>query len=218
VLWQLNDCWPAVSWSVVDSDGHRKPAWYALREAYRDRLLTVQPHESGLAVIVVNDTALGWWEWVELTRVDVTGRVLATAQWALAVGAREAVRHVLPSEIAVAGRPDRELVVATAGEARALWFFARDKDLAYQRPEFDAHVERSGDAVLVTVRARTLLRDLCLFADRVAPGAEVDRALVTLLPGESATFTVRGIGEADPQALTTRPVLRCVNDVTVPRP
>jgi beta-mannosidase len=218
VLWQLNDCWPAVSWSVIDSDGRRKPGWHALREAYRDRLLTVQPHHGGLAVTAVNDTALGWWEVVSLARVDLTGRVLASEQWSLAVGTREATRHVLPAEIASAEHPDRELIVVTAGKIRALWFFGRDRDLAYPRPEFDARVRRDGDTALVTVEARTLLRDLCLFADRAAPGAEVDRALVTLLPGESATFTVRGAGDADPNALTRRPILRCVNDLTGSRP
>jgi beta-mannosidase len=218
VLWQLNDCWPAVSWSVIDYDGRRKPAWYAMREAYRERLLTIQPHEEGLAVTALNDTALGWWEIVELTRVDLSGRVLAAAGWSLAVGTRAATRHPLPAEIANAGHPDRELIVITAGPRRALWFFARDRDIAYPEPEFDAHAERSGDTVLVTVRARTLLRDMCLFADRVAPGAEVDRALVTLLPGESATFTVDGLGDADPEMLTHRPILRCVNDLTGSRP
>jgi beta-mannosidase len=221
VLWQLNDCWPAVSWSVIDSDGRRKPAWYALREAYRERLLTVQPRDDGLTVIAVNDTGLGWWDIVRLTRVDHAGRVLASADWSLAVGTREATRHVLPAEIANAGHPDRELIVVTAGPLRALWFFARDIDIAYPEPEFDAHTEHTGDTVLVTVQARTLLRDLCLFADRVAPSAEADQALVTLLPGESTTFTVRGFGidePADPNVLTRRPVLRCVNDLTGSRP
>ena len=43
----------------------------------------------------------------------------------------------------------------------------------------------------VTVTARTILRDLALFPDRLDPAATVDNALVTLLPGESATFSVR---------------------------
>ena len=41
----------------------------------------------------------------------------------------------------------------------------------------------------------------------------MDAALVTLLPGESTTFTVRTSGPLDPAALTARPVLRCVNDI-----
>ena len=61
--------------------------------------------------------------------------------------------------------------------------------------------------------ARTILRDLTLFPDRLDPEATVDEALVTLLPGESAVFVVRSQLSLDPEALTNRPVLRCVNDV-----
>ena len=58
-----------------------------------------------------------------------------------------------------------------------------------------------------------VLRDLTLFPDRLDPAAQVDRALVTLLPGESATFTVHAPGPLDADALIRRPVLRCVNDL-----
>ena len=47
IVWQLNDCWPVTSWAAVDGDGRRKPLWYALRRAYADRLLTVQPRDGG---------------------------------------------------------------------------------------------------------------------------------------------------------------------------
>jgi len=63
------------------------------------------------------------------------------------------------------------------------------------------------------VTARTILRDVTLFPDRIDPAAVVDQALMTLLPGESATFVAEG-SFADPSALTRRPVLRCVNDLT----
>ena len=45
IVWQLNDCWPVISWSAVDGDGRRKPLWYALRAAHEPRLLTIQPRE-----------------------------------------------------------------------------------------------------------------------------------------------------------------------------
>jgi len=59
----------------------------------------------------------------------------------------------------------------------------------------------------------TMLRDVTLFPDRLDSTSTVDDALVTLLPGESATFTVTSRAHLDPDALTTRPVLRCVNDI-----
>ncbi|HMP85884.1 MAG TPA: hypothetical protein PKE63_01330, partial [Lacibacter sp.] len=39
LLWQLNDCWPVVSWSITDYYRRPKAAWYAVKEAYRDDVL-----------------------------------------------------------------------------------------------------------------------------------------------------------------------------------
>lgn len=39
MLWQLNDCWPGITWSIIDFYKRPKAAWYAVREAYRDDLL-----------------------------------------------------------------------------------------------------------------------------------------------------------------------------------
>jgi beta-mannosidase len=33
LVWQLNDCWPATSWALIDSSGTVKPAWHAVRRA-----------------------------------------------------------------------------------------------------------------------------------------------------------------------------------------
>jgi beta-mannosidase len=67
------------------------------------------------------------------------------------------------------------------------------------------------------VRADTVVRDLCLFADLIDPWSRVDEQLVTLLPGESHTFTVETRGAPDPAAWTGivrpgGPVLRAIGD------
>ena len=41
LLWQLNDCWPATSWSITDFSRAPKAAWFAVRESYRDDLMPV---------------------------------------------------------------------------------------------------------------------------------------------------------------------------------
>jgi beta-mannosidase len=38
LFWQLNDCWPALSWSVTDWYGRKKAAWYSVKEAVADEL------------------------------------------------------------------------------------------------------------------------------------------------------------------------------------
>ena len=64
--------------------------------------------------------------------------------------------------------------------------------------------------------ARTLVRDLTLLIDKVDPAARVDRGLVTLLPGESATFRVTGVGSLDVGAVCAPGILRCGNELMNP--
>lgn len=214
IVWQLNDCWPVTSWSAVDGDGRRKPLWYALRRAYADRLLTVQPRAGGLALVAVNDGPVPWRASASVTRLTLAGEPRAKTTLELDVAAYARIELALPAELARPEEARRELLVAEAGDpaGRALWFFAEDRDAHWPAAGYDAVVEPVDGGYRVRVTAGTILRDLTLFPDRLDPAAEADEALVTLLPGETATFTVTTDAPLDPTALTTRPVLRCVND------
>ncbi|WP_329163300.1 glycoside hydrolase family 2 protein [Streptomyces sp. NBC_01717] len=211
VVWQLNDCWPVVSWSAVDGDGRRKPLWYALRAVYADRLLVVRDG----ALHLVNDADRPWAGTLRLTRHDLDGSVLAGEELRVSTAPRQVTRLTLPPSVAEPADRTRELLVARLGEVRTVEFYEEDTRLALPPARYDVRITRSeGDASAyrVEVTARTLLRDLALFPDRLDPAAEVDEMLVTLLPGESTVFRVTGAVIEDPGALGTRPVLRCVND------
>ncbi|MFF2135995.1 glycoside hydrolase family 2 protein [Streptomyces sp. NPDC058193] len=211
IVWQLNDCWPVVSWAAVDGDGRRKPLWYALREVYADRLMAVRDG----ALHLVNDSARLWEGTLRLTRRSLDGTVLAEETVVVGTAARGVTRVHLPDSVAVPCDAARELLVAELGGMRTVEFYEEDTRVALPPARYDVDVtqgDESGIGHRVTVTARTLLRDLALFPDRLDPAAEVDTMLVTLLPGESAVFHVTGAVLKDPAALGARPVLRCVND------
>ena len=218
VVWQLNDCWPVVSWAAVDGDGRRKPLWYALRHAYADRLLTVQPRDGGLAVIAVNDSGREWSGPVSVERRGFDGELLAGVDLEVRAAARTTVCLPVPSGVADPADPAAELLLATDGARpdsgrRALWTYATERDTALPAPSFDADVERVEDGYRVSVTASGLLRDVAVLADRLAPDAVVDDMLVTLLPGERASFLVSTRAELIPSALTSPEVLRCTNQL-----
>jgi beta-mannosidase len=213
IMWQLNDCWPVTSWSAVDGDGRRKPLWYALRRAYADRLLTLQPRDGRLALIAVNETDAAWSGQVDVTRVGLDGEARAKSTVEVSVPPRQARGVTLPPELGTPEDPRAELLLAATDSQRAWWFFAEDREMRYPPAEYDASAEPVPGGYRVTVTATTILRDLTLYPDRLDPSASVDDALVTLLPGESVTFTVHGDAGLEPEELIRRPVLRCVNDL-----
>jgi beta-mannosidase len=213
LVWQLNDCWPVISWSAVDGGGRRKPLWYALRRAFAERLLTVQPSPNGLDLVAVNDTGAEWRTQVAVARIGFAGDPLAKALLDLVVPQRDAVRVSLPPEVTTPDDPTAEVLTVAEGGNRTCHFFAEDVALALPEPRFEVRTAAAPDGLDVTVTAGTVLRDLALFPDRLDPASTVDEMLITLLPGESTTFRVRTETLLDESALAAPPVLRCVNDL-----
>ncbi|MFO7900047.1 MAG: glycoside hydrolase family 2 protein [Planctomycetota bacterium] len=56
IIWQLDDCWPAISWALVDGSLRRKPAHYFVRRAYAPVLVTAHVDGDEVAVWGINDT------------------------------------------------------------------------------------------------------------------------------------------------------------------
>ena len=213
IMWQLNDCWPVTSWAAVDGKERPKPLLYALKQAHSERLLTIQPDDGALVLSAVNDTAESWVGEVTVERRSFDGTTHATERLALDLAPRAAMRFTLRKEVADPDDPSSELVVARVGDVVAHAFFAEARDSQLAPAEMDVLAETTRDGWTIEVTARSLIRDLTLLVDRLDPEAEVDDALITLLPGERAAFAVRGAADAEPSDFGKRPVLRTLNDL-----
>lgn len=55
IIWQLNDCWPVTSWSLIDSSGAPKMAYYFVKEAFSKTLIHFKKSGSSLKICVMND-------------------------------------------------------------------------------------------------------------------------------------------------------------------
>ena len=84
---------------------------------------------------------------------------------------------------------DAIVITADSTAGRATWFYNEDVAGRLADPDFDAVVDKVADGYVVHVKAHTLLRDVALMADRAAPDAVADDALITLCRGETATIT-----------------------------
>jgi beta-mannosidase len=214
IIWQLNDCWPALSWAAVDGDKHRKPLWYALRAVNAERLAMIQPRDGSLALILSNDCASAWKETIEVKRLTLSGVEQASQSVGVDVAPRANITIAIDSTVAHAGDPRDEVMVATSRAARpAWWYFVEDPDLRLPRLDIKTQVSESPDGYEVEISANAFVKDLVLNADRLAPDATVDELFVTLLPGQSTTVSVRTRKSLDADALTHHPVLNSVNSL-----
>jgi beta-mannosidase len=56
LVWQFNDCWPGMSWSVVDFDHRPKAAYYYLQRLYRPVIATFSRRPDGVELWVSNSS------------------------------------------------------------------------------------------------------------------------------------------------------------------
>ena len=218
LYWQLNDCWPVTSWAAVDGYGRKKLLWYATRHFYADRLVTVQPHGDGLFVHLVNDTDEAWAPSVTVRRQSFYGEVRAETVKDVRAEPRSAVRLRLGLSLTRAEQPEAELLTAEADGGRGYWYFARDKDLHYPEPEFEAALDRTSDGYALTVKAKTFVRDLCLLVDKLEPHATTDTQLLTLLSGETGVFRIRTARDLTLEACLVPTIFYNVNRFGLKRP
>lgn len=132
LIWQLNDCWPGVSWSIIDYYGFGKAGYYAVRRAYAPVLASFKEVEGGVELWVTNDTMSPIEDRAQVTLGEFAGGELSREMVSYRIGANES-RAVWSGKIE--GSASRYLRVSSEGNTFAdnRMFFAAIKDL--KRPK-----------------------------------------------------------------------------------
>ena len=158
LYWQLNDCWPVVSWAAIDGDGRPKLLWHATRRFFRPRLLSLLPTRvtpigdpvEGVAAYLHNDRDDTWSDTVTIRLCRLDGGVVHEASHQVSVAPRGNARIDLPDDWQDLWRDPEHLIVAAAESAddaeRAWWFGNDDRDIPLERPSFDVDISRSKNA------------------------------------------------------------------------
>ncbi|RFA23228.1 glycoside hydrolase family 2 protein [Subtercola boreus] len=215
IVWQLNDCWPVTSWAAIDGDGRAKPLLYAIKHAYSDRMLTLQPRGDELIASASNDTGSSWSGTATVRRLRFDGTELATSAVECEVPARTTATIRIDLAAATPDDASSELLEVTLGGQRALWFFTEYRESKLQAPELNVRSSSVEGGYAVTVTAGNLVRDIALLVDKLDVRAHIDDQIVTLLPGESITFTVTSDAQIEHSDWSKSTVLRSANQLVV---
>ena len=201
LLWQYNDMWPAISWSVVDSSGTRKLAWYAMREAYRPRFL----HFSGenRTLVIVNETPERWRDQLYVVFLDEMGNILESKNIPVHISSRASISMRLSSLFSSTNIfASNGYVVAQLGDIRSA---RRILDRPIRKINaFDAKVEAkiSGNTVQVELKAHAFIHELSLLPELVAlEPTTVSLQRVTILPGERVEIEIKARNVSDAEKI-----------------
>ncbi|MEI7037575.1 glycoside hydrolase family 2 protein [Fulvimonas yonginensis] len=195
LYWQLNDVWPAVSWSSIDVAGRWKALQFRARRFYAPLLVAALRHDGQTTVSLVSDRTGPLPARWRMRLMDVGGKVLADhdAQVTLPPLSSTEVARYGDAQLLGSADPHRtfavfELLDGNAPASRALVFFAPPKDLHLPLPHLRAQLEPTADGYALTLSSDVLARAVWLSFDGL--DAELSDNSLDLLPGERVTLTV----------------------------
>jgi len=77
IIWQLNDCWPAVSWSIIDSELIPKLSFYFVKNAFAPQLLLFKNRSEKINLTFINQNKENIIGRLRLTIIDtLSGNII----------------------------------------------------------------------------------------------------------------------------------------------
>ena len=179
LVWFLRDLWPGAGWGVVDSTGLPKAAWWHLRRAWkRQAVLLLDEGLDGLAIHVVNESAVPREYAAEIQMLRHGRDVIASASAQIDVPARST--QALQADALLGrftdsthayrfGPPKHDVVAARLLDRASGAVIAEDfhfpvgLDLPVQREAPECRAEwLGGGRVAVTVKSGVFLQSVSL--------------------------------------------------------
>lgn len=194
LFWQLNDCWPALSWSVLDYHGFGKAGYYYVKRAYAPVLASFKTLPDGSVELwITNDTLSDLEDTATVCLRSFGGNTVWQEDLPLRIPANDS-RPVRRWEEAGTGRErDHYLSARSAGELFPpnRHFFAAIKDLEFPPADVEAKFEPV-DPRRLRVRLRS--RGYAYFVHLITPDETVRFGdnYFDLEPGEERTLTLTG--------------------------
>ncbi len=209
LIWQHNDCWPGISWSIIDYDGVGKAGYYFVKRAYAPVIGSFKALGDGSVELwITNDTLAPIAISCDVKLLSLSGGTIWKEKIDEIVGANESVCVWSASAVRLDVAVDRVLTVRGEEFPENRHYFAAIKDIPFKDAvpqmrvtQIDAH----------TIRA-SVTSDEYLYGVRLEaahPATHYSDNCFDLIAGETRVITVCNpdVG-LSPSDLSVRTLLR----------
>ncbi|MFZ4927736.1 glycosyl hydrolase 2 galactose-binding domain-containing protein [Chryseobacterium sp. Mn2064] len=186
LYWQLNDCWPVVSWSSIDYLGNWKAFHYQAKRSFEPVVISVAENSQNYEVYLISDLMKELKADIKFELLDFKGKTLWKALQTDHIEAdiTKKIRNLNKSELAPFDLSTVVLKMSTEKDTKLekLFFFKKPKELKLLKPEINITKISPTE---IEISTDVLAKDVYLIGD-----THFSDNFFDLLPGTSKKITL----------------------------
>ncbi|MDG2052684.1 MAG: glycoside hydrolase family 2 protein [Flavobacteriaceae bacterium] len=164
LYWQLNDCWPAVSWSSIDGLGNWKALHYQAKKAFENVIISTSKNEKEIDIYIVNDTFSEIKDTLVISHLDFNGTVIFKKE-ALVSSPINSSTIVYKYQLNKKEFDhNNTFLKITFGESEYLHYFAKPKNLNLINEPIAIKIIKNKDGFLMKLNSEILQKEVFLFS------------------------------------------------------
>ncbi|MEN8856876.1 MAG: glycoside hydrolase family 2 protein [Flavobacteriaceae bacterium] len=183
LFWQLNDCWPSISWSSIDYFGNWKALHYKARKSFKNILISTEKTKYDYDTYIINDSLVDVKGTLQLKIIDFYGKEIWSNSEEIIVKANSSqkVYHIPQVDIYKAGY----VYIIEFNKAKSLYYFAKPKDLKLPKGIIEKEIKKTKNGFSINLQSTVLQKDIFLSSKKKGHFSD---NFFDLLPNEEITI------------------------------
>lgn len=188
LYWQLNDCWPAISWSGIDYFGNWKALHHFVKQDFKNIILAPYIHDDTLELFVVSDSLAPFKARVHMKLMDFFGNSRLKKTFSVEIDSNSSqciTKELLPKFLNGNSTKDHFLYVELKKDKRVIdtrtVLFEKPKDLDLNKKTYYVKYNKIKGGYEIILKSTVLIKSLCI--EPLAEG-ELTENFFDLIPGK----------------------------------
>lgn len=165
LYWQLNDCWPVISWSSIDFLGNWKAMHFKTKKAFNDVLVSSKIENDTLKTWIVNDKLEAQKGILISTIIDFDGNVIWENNQNVEVSPNTSELKLEQSLNDVSFDKKKVILISEFNEEKSHFYFAKPKDLELNKSEIERKITKTKSGFSIELSSKTLQKDVFLYSN-----------------------------------------------------
>jgi beta-mannosidase len=162
LYWQLNDCWPAVSWSSIDYFGNWKALHYQAKKSFENVLISAIIEDNQVKIYIVNDHLEPVSGQLKVSLIDFQGNNSIEYNKEQITVFTSSSKLVFNKDLTIKDKSTSFLRV-TFDNKTQLVYFNKPKDLKLDTAPIKKTITKTTNGFQITLKSTTLQKNIFLY-------------------------------------------------------